>query len=139
MFCKFHFFLKFRQQKIDLVHFVADQMSLVAIFCGEYLLAVPAMILNPSMFLHVQCVMRSSIEAFPALVTVVAVLPGVYLHVLIQVPSGGVFLFTESTVESVSVFLRLFNRSIILGGNKLINLCAKIKIRLVYRFILKHH
>ena len=85
-------------------------MSLVAIFCVEYLLAVPAMILNPFMFLHVQCVMRSSIEAFPTLVTVVAVLPGVYLHVLIQVPSGGVFLFTESTVESVS-FVVVLNRS----------------------------
>ena len=111
-------------------------MTLVAVFCGEYLLAVLAMMFDPFVFLHVQCVMRSSIEAFPALVTVVAVLPSVYLHVLIQVPSGGIFLFTQSTVESVSVFLRLFNSSIILGGNKLINLCAKIKIRLVYCFIL---
>ena len=111
-------------------------MSLVAIFCGEYLLAVLAMIFDPFMLLHVQCVMRSSIEAFPALVTIVAVLPGVYLHVLIQVPSGGVLLFTESTVESVTVFLRLFNSSVILGRDKLTDLCVKIKIiRLVYHFI----
>ena len=111
-------------------------MLLVAIFCREYFLAVITMVFDPFVFLHVYGVIRTSIEAFPALVTVVAVLSGVYLHVLIQVPSGGVFLFTESTVESVSVFLRLFNSSIILGGNKLINLCAKINIRLVYRFIL---
>ena len=111
-------------------------MSLVAEFCGEYPFTVLAMVFDPFVFLHVYGVIRTMIEASSALVTVVAVLPGVYLHVLIQVPSGGVFLFTKSTVESVSVLLRLFNSSIILGGNKLINLCAKINIRLVYCFIL---
>ena len=85
-------------------------MSLVAIFYGKYLLTVLAMIFDPFMLLHVCSVIRMSIEASPALVTVVAVLPGVYLHVLIQVPSGGVFLFTESTVESVSLVV-LFIRS----------------------------
>ena len=85
-------------------------MSLVAVFCREYLLAVLAMVFDPFMFLHVQCVVRSRIESFPALVTVVAVLPSMYLHVLIQVPSGGVLLFTQSALELVSLII-LLNRS----------------------------
>ena len=120
-----------RKQKIALVAFMSADMSLIAEFCGEYPLTVLAMVFDPFVFLHVCSVIRTMIEASSALVTVVAVLPGVYLHVLIQVPSGGVFLFTQSAVESVSVFLRLFNSSI-----KLTNLCAKIKMRLVYCFIL---
>ena len=86
------------------------QMSLIAEFCGEYLVAILALIFDPFVFLHVNCIIRSDIEAFSTLVTVVAVLPGMYLHVLIQMPSGGIVLFTQSAVESVSVFF-LLNRS----------------------------
>ena len=118
-----------RKQKIALVAFMSADMSLVAEFCGEYPFTVLAMVFDPFVFLHVYGVIRTMIEASSALVTVVAVLPGVYLHVLIQVPSGGVFLFTESTVESVSLVFVL-NRSApshrpMQGYNsRLINLCA---------------
>ena len=102
---------------------MTDQMTLVAQFYGEYLLAVLALIFDPFMLLHVHCVIGTRIESFPAFVTVEAVLTGVYLHVLIQVPSGGILLFTLCAAESVSAFLRLFNCSSLLRCNKLINLC----------------
>ena len=120
--------ISFLGHKVNLFSFVTDNMPLETKFCSEYLLTALALIFDPFMFLHVNCIIRSSIKAFPALVTVIAVLPDVYLHVLIQVSSGGIFLYTQSAVKSVSVFLRPFNRSVLLLlYNNLSNLCASTK------------